>query len=1040
MKYAFLFLLVSTLTCVSAQTVDSIAIKQVDSLIKFSRDLTSKRDFDKALEVNAAAEIIALEKLGKESAAYGSTGYNHGRISYAKGDYQEAEKGYLESKVIREKVLGRLHPDFSMTLANLAILYEDMGQNLKAEQYYRESLELRRITLGANHPRYSVSLNNLGLFYLKIGKLLAAEPLLLEAMEHRRVFLDSLHPDYQGSLINLGLLYNKTGQYTISEQYYLELKGILENNNKTNLPEYANALYRLANVYANMADYKKAEPLFLQTLQIRESTLGRDHVQYVSNLYDLGLMYFYMGNYENAWHNIQQVAAFYRRNELTETSDYVKSLNVLANIAYYARNELDTAVLLYTQVLAILEKNAGKDQSDYASTLENLANLYTYRENFDEALPLLLESLKINEAVHGKNHPHYALTLCNLSLLYQSTEDFQRAETGFLTSLRIFETTQGRISSNYSTTLQYIANLYTQTGQTELADSLYAELSDINKLLAENALTYLSEQELGKYIDLYVIHNDLILSFAFRHGGKRIQSACFDNSLFYKGILLHSSDRIKRKALSDSLAQNTYLELRNCKRMLAAQLSKPIEEADSQFVAKLTQKANTLEKALSSIATGYSEQKKHVRWHEVRQKLKSNEAVVEFVRFRYHRNSLTDSIMYAALLLQPGASQPVFVALFEEKEVARLLQRSTANDNSATVPNLYASRGVKPLHAYNLSKMYDLLWKPLETQLNGVKKIYFSPSGILHRLNFSAIPTADGKTLSDRFELVEMGSTRQLVIRTQIKIANNDVILFGGIQFEKDSASQNTELFQTSQFRGELYFALVDSTLRGGTWNYLVGTEQEVNSIEKILQTAGMNTTLKKGSTATEEAFKQIGVNNSASPRILHIATHGYFFPDPKNNSQESVVRSHTEPVFKMSDHPMLRSGLIMAGGNAAWQGKQTLEGREDGILTAYEISQMNLSNTELVVLSACETGLGDIQGNEGVYGLQRAFKIAGAKYLIMSLWQVPDKQTSLLMTTFYKKWLENKMTIPDAFHAAQKELREIGLDPYQWAGFVLVE
>jgi len=141
-----------------------------------------------------------------------------------------------------------------------------------------------------------------------------------------------------------------------------------------------------------------------------------------------------------------------------------------------------------------------------------------------------------------------------------------------------------------------------------------------------------------------------------------------------------------------------------------------------------------------------------------------------------------------------------------------------------------------------------------------------------------------------------------------------------------------------------------------------------------------------------------------------------------------------------MSDHPMLRSGLIMAGGNTAWQGKQTLEGKEDGILTAYEISQMNLSNTELVVLSACETGLGEIQGNEGVYGLQRAFKIAGAKYLIMSLWQVPDKQTSLLMTTFYKKWLEDKMAIPDAFHAAQKELREIGLDPYQWAGFVLVE
>ncbi|MGB4820931.1 MAG: CHAT domain-containing protein, partial [Saprospiraceae bacterium] len=173
---------------------------------------------------------------------------------------------------------------------------------------------------------------------------------------------------------------------------------------------------------------------------------------------------------------------------------------------------------------------------------------------------------------------------------------------------------------------------------------------------------------------------------------------------------------------------------------------------------------------------------------------------------------------------------------------------------------------------------------------------------------------------------------------------------------------------------------------------------------------------------------------------ILHVATHGYFFSDPKVQTKSNGLSGQNESVFKISDHPMLRSGLIMAGGNAAWQGKQTLEGREDGVLTAYEISQMNLSNTELVVLSACETGLGDIQGNEGVYGLQRAFKIAGAKYLIMSLWQVPDKQTSLLMTTFYKKWLEDKMSIPDAFHAAQKQLRDGGLEPYYWAGFVLVE
>jgi len=196
---------------------------------------------------------------------------------------------------------------------------------------------------------------------------------------------------------------------------------------------------------------------------------------------------------------------------------------------------------------------------------------------------------------------------------------------------------------------------------------------------------------------------------------------------------------------------------------------------------------------------------------------------------------------------------------------------------------------------------------------------------------------------------------------------------------------------------------------------------------------------------------------------VLPIAIHRFFFSDPdratsaksgvahdsatsEGTAKAASIRSKVEfeikePVFKISDNPMIRSGLMLAGSNYAWKnGKPFKEGMEDGILTAYEISQMNLSNTELVVLSACETGLGDIQGNEGVYGLQRAFKIAGAKYLIMSLWQVPDQQTSMLMTTFYKKLLKEKLTIPNAFHAAQKELREIGLDPYQWAGFVLVE
>jgi CHAT domain-containing protein len=189
------------------------------------------------------------------------------------------------------------------------------------------------------------------------------------------------------------------------------------------------------------------------------------------------------------------------------------------------------------------------------------------------------------------------------------------------------------------------------------------------------------------------------------------------------------------------------------------------------------------------------------------------------------------------------------------------------------------------------------------------------------------------------------------------------------------------------------------------------------------------------GEIASEKYFSQIGQVTS-SPKILHIATHGFFFPDLKIES----ISSSKKPVFVKSHDPMIRSGLLMAGANHVWSGKSNDTQTEDGILTAYEISQMNLSNTELVVLSACETGLGDIAGNEGVYGLQRAFKIAGVKYLMMSLWQVPDRQTKDFMISFYKFWLNEKLPIKEAFKKAQNENRVRFYDPYFWAGFVLLE
>ncbi|MFZ1516100.1 MAG: tetratricopeptide repeat protein [Saprospiraceae bacterium] len=851
MRYLILFTLIVIISSLNAQTIDSVAIKQVDSLILVSRDLTAKKDFDQALAVNAAAEKIALEKIGPESAAYGSCSFNRGRVNYFKGDKPEAEKWYLKAKVIREKTLGREHPDYANTLNNLAIIYKDMGNYEQAETYYLQSKEIREKTLGREHP------------------------------------------------------------------------------------DYASSLYNLANLYLDLGNYEKAEAYYLESKEIREKILGREHL-------------------------------------------------------------------------------------GYAQSLNNLASLYKNLGNYEKAEAYYLESKEIWEKTLGREHPYYALSLNNLSSLYE---------------------TQSRCTES---------------------PPLLAEALTLSRTRIAGSISFLSERELAKYaatkqgsskINAYLLNRPV-------EQADMLPELSYDQSLFTKGFLMQAAARLQQLTSSSPQATAINNDLKGYHRRIAQQLSLPI--AQRKGVEELKEKANVLEKELSRTVAGYSEAMKQVKWQDVQLHLKQTDAAIEFISFKNDFPKTTDSFMYAALILKSGDKQPQFIPLFEEKSLDSLL--NTKSDRKSDYANsLYtlADRGAIAIEAPKKS-LYDLIWKPLEKELTGIKTVYYAPSGLLHRINLDAIPISDTETLADMYQLVAVNSTRQLVIPDQVKVVNNEAVLYGGILYEQDSILEVKEALFATRTRGSLTFSSVDSTLRGGTWNYLAGTEREVNAIEKIMQTSGVQTNLKKGYAATEESFKNIGVDNNPSPRILHIATHGYFFNDPDransaksgvthdsaaskgtakaapSNSKASIL--DTDPVFKISDHPMLRSGLIMSGGNVAWQGKQTLEGREDGVLTAYEISQMNLSNTELVVLSACETGLGDIQGNEGVYGLQRAFKIAGAKYLIMSLWQVPDKQTSLLMTTFYKKWLEEKLNIPNAFHAAQKELRDNGLDPYNWAGFVLVE
>ncbi|AEE52253.1 CHAT domain-containing protein [Haliscomenobacter hydrossis] len=976
----------------SAQTVDSVALRRVDSLIQVSRTLSSKREFDKALEVNAAAEKLALEKLGKESAAYGNCAFNRGRVNALKRDNSEAEKWYLEAIAIREKVLGKQHSDYAGALNNLAILYKSMGKYDQAEPLYLEAMETRKKALGKEHPNYAASLYNLALFFQDIGKYEKAELLLLEAKDIFGKVRGKEHPDYAASMNGLALIYMDMGKYENAEALYLEATTIREKVQGKDNSDYAESLNNLASLYRSMGNYEKAEQLHLQAIAIKGKILRKEHPSYALSLNNLAILYRAMGSYEKA----EQ---------------------------------------LYLEATTIKEKTLGKEHPGYALSLNNLAILYWIMGNYEKAEPLYLQAIAIREKKLGKEHPEYASSLNNLALLYLDMGRYEMVESLQLQAKVIREKALGAAHPDFAESLGNLAILYMANNNYAKAESFYIECSQANQSLLEKAIRHLSERELGKYLNKFSESQDQALSFVKLSTSKEATAACFDNSLFYKGFLLQTGGQLKRLSLSDPTAAENFNLLKSYERRLATQYSQPIAQRDSAAIADLEAKANDLEKDLAQTVAGFGQALRQVKWQEVQTALKPGEAAIEFVSYRFYHKNKTDSTLYAALLLLPGKDSPKFIPLFEEKQLTALLK----TDGSPQAPfynDLYANdkKG---------EQLYDLIWKPISGALPQGATVYCSPSGLLHRLNLGAIPTPDGKTLAEKNRLSILGSTRQLVVPPLPTTQQSATAqLYGGIQYDATPtvAINTTAKPEDLAARSGPDITQNDSTLRGENWNYLRWTEVEISAAANVMKSKGIVSNLKKGSEATEESFKALG-EGSPSPRILHVATHGFFFPDPKE-LKPGEGQAIGEKTFKVSDNPMIRSGLLLAGGNHAWKTGNPLRPElEDGILTAYEISQMNLSNTELVVLSACETGLGDLVGNEGVYGLQRAFKIAGAKYLIMSLWQVPDFQTQVFMTAFYKHWLEGKMAVPEAFRATQAELRgKYSGEAFKWAGFVLVE
>lgn len=873
------------------------------------------------------------------------------------------------------------------------------------------------------------SLSSVSQFYSMIGDYPRALEFGKLDSAYKQELLGEEDPIYASSLANLSLSYKYIGKFDEAQYLIMKSLGIIENSKGKSSLEYAHGLGDLAGFYHDMGEFEKALPRYLESLDIMEKNGGTNHMNYGSVMNNLGLLYNIMGQQEMALAMYEKTLSFIERVIGKEDSRYASTLNNLGLI-YHDLENFPKAIELYSQARQHFAKSIGTEHPTYAKTLDNLAISYDNMGDTESALPLVKESVAIFAKTLGKQHPEYATSIHTLGGMHLRNGEYDQALPLIEESLQIVEKNFGPGNPDYANKLNSLASLHVKRKDGEQAVSTYLRLNENLRQQIFNLFHLLDDKSQFATQARLKLFFDAISTFEYiiNRENTGLNKAQFNNQLLRKGLIQGNQKQLLQSLRShpDSSIRAEYGLWETNQRMLAREYLKPITARRPDFDS-LEQVVNRQELFLSNQSSDFREARELITWEDIDEKLEQNEAVIEFAHFSHRvekEGQIVDSVRYVAYILRKNSLHPQFVYLFDEGEIGNLEQNNPMM-REAYLDQLYAAsdRGIKPKTAQPASapsspkSLYQLIWEPMDSLLQGIERIYVSPSGLLHRINLSTIAINNRQILGDQYQIFTIGSSRSLLHKDDLQTrANKTASLWGGIRYDSD-----TMLPSTSH-----------------PWEYLSGSQVEVETLSDQLEGAGYSIDLFEGDEATETRFCQLG-KAERSPHILHIATHGYFFPDPKETiGIEEAERGKLPPV-QLSEHPMVRSGLILAGANQSWGGESSLSAEADGILTAYEISQLDLSETELVVLSACETGLGDIQGNEGVYGLQRAFKIAGAKYVLMSLWQVPDKETQELMNTFYKEWLGG-LDIREAFQSAQNKMRKRHKDPYFWAGFVLIE
>jgi CHAT domain-containing protein/Tfp pilus assembly protein PilF len=919
----------------------------------------------------------------------------------AQASYEQAKSLYERALAIQEAAFGKTHPDIAKSLNGLANLYREQASYEQAKSLYERALAIQEGAFGQNDHRFAQTLSNLANNYFGQGNYAQAASFHQRALAIQEAALGAHHPDIAIALNNLANVYKGQGQYAQAELLYTRALALQEATLGKSHPHVALVLNNLADIYADQGDYGRAEPLYKRTLALREAALGELHPELISSLNNLGTLYSKQGNHAQARP-------------------------------------------LYERTLAISEAAFGKDHLEVTLALNNLANLYLSLGDYDSAKPLYERSFSIREAALGGKHPLVAKALHGLASLYEAQMDYARAGALYEQSLALTEATIGRKHPEVVEMLHSLARLRLAQGHLAEALPLFERAITLSEEHLRQEVYGFSEARLTRLLEHLHADEERLYALVRAHpDNAHIRRLALATAILRKGRSAEEvaeTSRIVYRSLGQT-EREAFERLRSLRTQLAElSLAGPGElppEDYQQRLKTLSDQGDALEANLARSSAPlralFALPPPAELVARVAASLPKDGALVEFVAYEDR-----------PLLSKPGASPSRSPS--ELRYLALLLFADGRTQALELGPAAPVDQAVRRLHealeqrdvayASAARALHALVFRPLVPSLGKARRLFLSPDSQLALVPFAALH--DGRRfLMDSFDITYLTSGKDLLPRFEGIPPGQSVVVLADPDFgSAPAASMGT--VEGAPARVELsaslerFFSHVRSTLAERPWPRLPGTRQEAEAIQRMLPQARV----WMGRDATKDALLTL-----ATPGVLHIATHGFFIGEARTPEATRAVGSfgavgEAGPSHIPSD-PLLRSGLVLAGAQA----EEALPGtsrREDSWVTALELAGLDLWGTQLVVLSACDSGRGETQAGQGVQGLRRALVVAGAQTLVTSLWKVDDETTRQLMEHYYRNLLAGQGRAA-ALRSAMRELRRKHPHPYFWAPFIAI-